>query len=293
MKTVILADIHHKTQAVDQILANIKEQIGYDHAIFLGDFQDDFGDSPSIARETATWVKNRLDNHPEDVLLMGNHDIMYKYPDNIYVSCSGFATVKANEINAVMDINDWNKIKYFHVEQGILFSHAGVSKSFLDLVVAAGKEQSFDYTLDNVVEKLNKWVPDVEKCLAENRGHWLVAADYTRGGSQKVGGLNWVDHSIFEPTPLFSQIYGHTPYKVPDFKFISKYGPISISPLSNAIGHNADERFSYGFSLDLDTHLRHFAILEDGVLSIYQVNVKDNSIEKKIFERNLNSQKYD
>lgn len=293
MKTVIFADIHHRTAAVDQILPKIKQEIGYDHVVFLGDFQDGFGDSPAIARETATWVKNRLDNHPEDVLLMGNHDIMYKYPNNLYVSCSGFATAKANEINAVMDMNDWNKIKYFHVEQDILFTHAGVSKSFLDLVIAAGKEQPFDYTLDNVVEKLNKWVPDVEKCLAENRGHWLVAADYTRGGSQKVGGLNWVDHSIFEPTPLFNQIYGHTPHKVPDFKFMSKYGSVSVSARSNAMMHDADERFSKGFSLDLDTHSYHFAILDSGTLTIYEIVIKDNSIGKYIFQRNLNSHKYD
>jgi hypothetical protein len=234
-------------------------------------------------------MKNRLDNYPEDILILGNHDLPVKYPKNSHLYCSGFDYHKATAVNDVLSPDDWSKLKYFYVEQDVMFSHAGLSKSLLDLLVNAGKTDEFEYTLNNVSKRLNDWVIDCENHLKINHPHWLVAADYTRGGPAEVGGIDWVDHSIFVPTD-FVQCYGHSPHKFCDFKFMSKYGPLSISTESNALLRNTDEKFSSAWSVDLDTHLRHFSILDSGNLSIYNISIVDgkNCIGKKAFCRDIN-----
>jgi hypothetical protein len=297
MKTLIFPDIHTSIKVVDEILPQIKNEIGYNKVIYLGDVFDQFHDTPTIAREVAIWYKEKLED-PKNVFVEGNHDTIYRYPKNARIRCSGWDHYKSVAINDVLNQSDWNKVKLYHVDQNIMFSHAGVSKGFLDYIVNLGKSDSFEYTLQNVCDKLDQWNEEAVGFLKMNYSHFLYEADYTRGGNSEWAGPVWCDASRFVPTPHFTQVFAHSPHKHPEFKFNSKHGPIGVSVHSNALWHDADNKFAANFGLCLDTHLRNFAILDNGTLSIYEISMEvfgmsvTSKIGKKVFERNLNPHKY-
>ena len=70
MKTVIIPDIHHHISQVKLILLHEAP----DKVVFLGDWFDDFFDTPEMSADTAIWLMKRMDRHPEDVFIWGNHD---------------------------------------------------------------------------------------------------------------------------------------------------------------------------------------------------------------------------
>ncbi len=73
--------------------------------------------------------------------------------------------------------------------------------------------------------------------------HWMTAAGFGRGGGFVLGGLTWLDWgSEFQPIPGIKQIVGHTPKPQPR----EREGNWCI-----------------------DTHLRHAAMLRDGVLEVF------------------------
>lgn len=70
----------------------------------------------------------------------------------------------------------------------------------------------------------------------------LVAAGWARGGDQDKGGCTWLDwEDEFEDIPGVPQIVGHTKAKEPRWK---------------------------GASLCLDTMMKHYAVIEDGRLTV-------------------------
>ena len=72
--------------------------------------------------------------------------------------------------------------------------------------------------------------------------HPLLRAGWVRGGDQAKGGCTWLDwDEEFEDIPGVPQIVGHTIGKEPRWK---------------------------GASLCLDTQLRHYAVIEDGKVTV-------------------------
>jgi len=284
-KSLIIGDLHLKSAVVDELLPQIKAEIGYDKVIYGGDYFDDFYDTPEMNRQMAVWVKEKLEDS-NNILLLGNHDHALKWGGNPHSYCSGFTPQKYKEVKGVLTRQDFDKIKIYYVEQGILFSHAGLSASLLDLIVACGKNDEFDYTLENCVNKLKEWVIEADSNYSVQRGHFLYAAGSSRGGSQKVGGIIWCDASEFTPT-AFNQIYFHSPRNVPDLQLRNSNNEVfGTSILSNSLHHKKSEVLTRGWGLDLDTHLRHFSILEDNILIIYKIDIVDrmNRVGKLLFK---------
>ncbi len=111
-----------------------------------------------------------------------------------------------------------------------LISHAGVSN---DLYRTFSKRKTTD--------ELFGWVNDAENALTAGLAHPAFLAGRDRGGPQAVGGILWCDWESFRPIPGIRQVVGHTP--------------------------GSDVRFKKG-SVCLDTHLRHYGLLEDGDLVV-------------------------
>jgi hypothetical protein len=233
-RTLIIPDIHHKTAIVDEVLA--REQ--YDHVVFLGDYFDDFNDTPERTHETAEWLKRHLRN-PRFTFLYGNHDLPYRFctPE---VECSGFDIDKWQATLDVLDRADWDAVRLHAWVDGYLLSHAGWNKAFAD---ADG------CITPSYIDAL------CAECLSEldqGRMHPLVAAGTSRGGSAMVGGIVWQDWRELEPITGLRQIVGHTP--------------------GIEVRYKGADRAT---AACLDTRLCHVGVLKHGVFSVQTTPVWD------------------
>lgn len=225
---LILSDLHNRIDRADKII----KTVGADKIIFLGDYWDSWGDSHVDAYKTALWLKKSL-AQPNRVHCIANHDCAYMFPNNLYTSCSGHQQDKQLAVDSIMTYQDWDKLKFFHVEQGWLFSHAGVHPSFLPKEVK---------TLEQIEKFLTDETPKALKALRTKESHWMFLAGRSRGGMAKHGGITWLDADEFEPISGLKTVQGHTPMKEPLW-----------------VGDN----------LFLDTHSNHYAILKDGKIETF------------------------
>jgi len=196
-KLLALGDIHLHFEKAQRII----EKFASTHKIVLiGDYFDNWGDTPELNASTAHWLKTTMNEHPEWVYLMGNHCFQYR-PD-ITVACSGFSIAKKQAINEVMTIEDWNKLKYFHHENGWWFSHAGLTKYWFQHPLQDDiNEAHVQKTIDNALE--------MQRTEKTTNAVW--ASDRTRGGTSPFGGLLWCDWRRLDIISNVKQIVGHTP----------------------------------------------------------------------------------
>jgi len=116
MRTLIIPDLLHHTENADYWLCSQS----YDRAIFLGDYFDNFGNNVSDSRLSANWLRKRMDT-TDAVLLLGNHDSVYLFPNLDAMYCPGFTKA----IHEILQPKHWQRFKLAHFEQGWLLSHAG------------------------------------------------------------------------------------------------------------------------------------------------------------------------
>lgn len=196
-RTLIIPDIHLKWKKADKI---IKHEAA-DAVVFLGDYFDDFGDSPADAAETANWLVNSL-KQPNRIHLMGNHDIHYAVQHRAY-KCGGYDQAKEFAINAIMTKNDWKKLQLHTWVGSWLCTHAGLDNHFY--------HQEFD-----LKEQLRSTC-DIALKTAFNGGlpDEILCAGYKRGGNYPIGGIIWCDTGEFRPIMGVNQVFGHTPQRKP------------------------------------------------------------------------------
>ena len=227
---LIIPDVHHKTRLVD----NIRAAHSGMPAIFIGDYFDDFHDTVYNMGATCKWLQTAFEN-PDDVFLLGNHCFAYlSYELGVrWGFCSGWTVAKQQVFHEHFPGDALlRRCRWMVQAQGWLISHAGLSN---DLYRTFSKWK----TTDEIFE----WVSDAENALTAGVANAAFLAGRDRGGPQDVGGILWCDWESFEPIAGVKQMVGHTP--------------------------GADVRFKKG-SVCLDTHLRHYGLLEDGSLTVLE-----------------------
>lgn len=269
-KVVIISDIHHRHRHVDTILG---WEEPYDRAIFLGDVQDSFGDTPELALDAARWLKQSLANH-KHTHLVGNHDFAYIYPLNGWAYCSGFEEGKSKAIRAVLNQDELESLRLYTTIPGynILFSHAGLTMAFLQLIASRG--YSYPEPV-NSLAAITKWLdqtwPEVKLKYQTGGCHPLMLSGIDRGGDQRYGGILWNDISGHMPIPGVGQIVGHTPVAEtgPLMRIINKDG----APMWRTVmKHGVNPRWLLqGWTLDIDTHSKHYAVIEGSRMTIKEV----------------------
>lgn len=198
-KILVIPDIHTHHEKADRIISKYKKTHKF---VFIGDYFDQFSDTPESNSATAQWLKNTMNELPDSVFLYGNHDVHY-HP-SFSVICSGFSTQKKTAINEVLTIDDWNKLKYFHFENGWWFSHAGLTMEWFANPI----------TGEITVEDTQKIIDDaVIKLINGDNNNAIWAASYARGGRNKVGSITWCDWRELPLIPNTKQVVGHTPIK--------------------------------------------------------------------------------
>ncbi len=242
-KILVFGDIHTFHGAVEKIVAREKPDL----TVFLGDYFDQFRDTPEQNVATARWLKKSLGEKGR-IHLFGNHDVHYAYP-GLHTACSGFTPGKLEAIGSVLQESDWQRLAFHYFSGGFLFTHAGLHPYFLDGLP---------------VKALPKFLAQVErearKALQARKRHWSFTAGVSRFGTQRHGGLTWCDFDEFEPIPDLNQIFGHTP---------------SWEPRTR---QTAD---SYNLCLDTTMphwpSIRHYALVRNGKVETQAVNSRTKS----------------
>lgn len=250
MKTIIIPDLHNRVDFVEPALTSPALQ-PYDNVIFLGDYFDDFYDTPRDVTNSAMWLKQSL-HKPNRIHLWGTHDLWYRFPNNPFIMASGNTEEKAEAINRVLTIEDWNLIRPYHYEQNFLMTHAGVHPYLIGQYALKNKQIFGKYIVNNslqlstqeVIDRIIK--PATDEALEDVSNNviniWFEAG-FARWGTQPVGGITWLDwNREFKPIPDLNQIAGHTEHREPEEKIIIN-----------------------SKNYDLDTKNCHLGILENGI----------------------------
>lgn len=267
MRILILSDLHLRHHAAEELISKVE----HDKVIFLGDYFDQFNDSPIQNQEAAQWLKESLTKENR-IHLWGNHDIHYGLSSQF--ACSGYEQPKDYAINQVMQAEDWKKLKFWHYEDGFFFSHGGFKYQLFKGICS---RQHFSTNLVNntpekVLEVLNaEWMYAANQ-LAGNMWPVLLAPGMSRGGDFQHGGLLWCDVNEFHPIPNFNQVFGHTPVRIPCFLYTTKGEFHTRMFVGYTDFHKIDKSTLSSYNLALDTHGRHYAILENGVINVYAVS---------------------
>ena len=274
-KVIIISDIHNCTSIVDKILTLVE----HDQVIFTGDYFDShWGDQVPLAESTARWVKEKLSD-PKNIMLIGNHDMGYLFPKNLHATCSGFTTEKSDIINGILG-EDFFKLKGFHFQNGILFSHAGVTRELVPYIM----EQKTNWSVDEFISALDLKMKHSIQEMKIGRSTPLFAVGWDRGGNSNYGGITWQDQSMHMPIDGIPQIFGHSIREVPEFIFANSKGSKTsngISPKTHSFRATIEltpatlksHLQGKAWSLDGDTALNHFMVMdtEDNFISVYKL----------------------
>jgi hypothetical protein len=201
MKTLIFPDLHEPPQPVFDRIETIIADEHADRIVFLGDYFDQFHDTPSDAERTAKWLVQSLTD-PRRTHIIGNHDASYLWlVDSTF--CPGFTWEKANVIRDVLGEDSKGKFLFHTWVDGWLLTHAGLSADWVTVPV----------------DLLPKWIENEGKAARSafdhGKHHWFAEVGRTRGGLRPAGGILWCDHLELAPISEVRQIYGHTPAAEP------------------------------------------------------------------------------
>ncbi len=216
MKILVLPDIHGRTFWKEPC----QHLNDYDNVIFLGDYLDPY-DFDGITVENAIdnfkHILSFAKDNPKVVMLLGNHDMPYfseeYYMFNTYHSRHSHRYHK--EISALFKEYE-DLFKVADVEDGILFTHAGCQKNWLNIVFQGKYMQENDEKID-----LNKLCDDINDLLKTTDGLLkLYQVSFHRGGDDIAGSCIWAHYvELFEDYDTYDrklslynikQIFGHT-----------------------------------------------------------------------------------
>ncbi len=213
MKYLVIPDIHNRCQDAENLIAAMPEH----HPIFLGDYFDQFNDTPEDAEQTAKWLSWSISQGRTH--LMGNHDLPYRWR---HQNCPGFTQEKYERVKREINPSYWNEVGLFKIihKEGLrplILSHAGFTLPNL-------------YGITNVADTHKTGraghLRDLEtyqhvEMIEYEGGKCLEAASYlgdhhwfnqgTRMGYMMQGGPFWLDiGDIAAPIPGVDQIVGHS-----------------------------------------------------------------------------------
>jgi len=281
MRTLVIPDVHLNVIRAQRII----DSVPHDKVVLTGDYFDGHGSTLEQTENTARWLKEKVLHNPKIVTLMGNHDASYIFSTNVFFRCSGYRDAYNVAINEILTDEDKSKFGVYHIDQGYVFSHAGLtnelwrefSNKFTDQESHESKLEFFDRVMKIISEEA---INDAKK----DEDVLLFGAGWDRGGMHKVGGINWVDWNRLSPIKGINQIVGHSTRRIPQI-LVQKSGGGYVKQditehydLENGI-KSLDKPFDpkyLSISYCLDTNLNHYGIIQDGSLDIYHINTGIN-----------------
>jgi len=207
MRVVVIGDIHGRTTWKEIVE---KELENSDKIVFLGDYHDPYNyefeenlSSENIKNLSIENLKEiiqlKKDNLNKVILLIGNHDVHYLYPQ-VGKGCSRYDY--SNE-DLLIDLFNANKelFQLTYQYKNHLFVHAGITNYWLKNrkdILRLGIYPNYS----NLSESLNEFVDSVPSAVLQ-----INDVGYCRGGWSRTGGPIWLD--ISETSDLFNEVETH------------------------------------------------------------------------------------
>ena len=252
-RTLVIPDIHNDFARAEAYIAHLSGR--FDRIVFLGDYFDNFGDTPEIVFGVAKWLQQSIEQ-PNRIHLVGNHDLAYLAPSD-FTWCSGFEPDKLRAIAPVLNLLPRNQFHAAVAIDGWLLSHAG----FLPCYASGRSAVSLAVWADSMLRQL----------FAGGRPS-LFEVGAARGGRAPVAGITWCDwEREFLPTEGIHQLVGHTPA---DTVRINSMQPTDAAIRRRSFPHEAMAGLTLSsddhdtLNVCLDTRLRCVALLEAGKLTV-------------------------
>jgi hypothetical protein len=263
--------VHQKVSKVKRILDKL-DFSQEDRLISLGDWMDDFGDTPEIAENTANYILELQKTLGDRFLwLLGNHDIPYVFPEtSTWHWCSGVSRAKVDAVVKVFGGKlDFSNIDLVHIVErdGYLplsLSHAGVHRG------------QFAKSLKKISpEAVIKKTTRALKNSKAGKYDEFLSAGRCRGGRSPVGGITWLDWwNEFEPVSGLNQVVGHTTQEYEPYVVDGKFELIYPTFQTTEHGLRAVQyEFAKNsqFNICLDTHLNHCLVLSEKLITIIEL----------------------
>lgn len=202
-KVIAIGDVHG--------LKHWKTIVGSSHNkdtkfVFLGDYIDPYEDICiedllSNFADIISFKKSRAD---EVVLLLGNHDMHYLYPE--FPTGSRYNPFIEESFKQLLEDNR-HLFQFAYQEGRTLYTHAGITNSWWeeDFMPHVDKsELSYTDGILNIADLINNADDKQLKVLSQ--------VGYSRGGYNANGGIFWEDkyNTSLDPLRGFSQVVGHS-----------------------------------------------------------------------------------
>ena len=207
MKTIVLGDIHGRG-----IWQLIVQRENPDRVIFIGDYWDSFEipflDQMYNFKQIVHYART---SDKEVILLTGNHDVHYqRWAIEARENYSGFQAIHANDICQELQLNE-DIMQMAYKMDNFLFTHAGVTKTWLKLMEIENDENMVD-----AINDIAKFKPRMFAFGAIGRGGWV----------DSYGDNIWQNPTWIRPKSLmkdskdlgYIQVVGHTGQNCIDIK---------------------------------------------------------------------------
>lgn len=213
MKILVLPDIHGRT-FWKKPCENIED---YDKVIFLGDYLDPYDFEGISVEDAIVNFEDIIDfaktNENKVVLLLGNHDMPYfskTYKSFSMWHCRHSSKYHRAIANLFKEYKD--KFKIAHVEDDVLFTHAGCTAGWLKTVFTAQYKIT---SLEDLMFSLNNLLKTKEGLM------YLYMVSKDRGGREPWGSCIWADKDetwwdnqssldVQHDIHKVKQVYGHS-----------------------------------------------------------------------------------
>ena len=273
MITLVITDIHLNFIRAQRVI----DSVPHDKLVLTGDYFDAYGATVTQTENTAIWLKEKILHNPKCVALLGNHDTTYVF-NNINLACSGYSPTYQEVINKVFNDDDRSKFGVYHIDQGFAFSHAGLTNPLWKQLSSKFAKNEGETNLEFFDDIMSMCAKEAIRDAKEGKNVWLFAAGWDRGGLNRDGGINWVDWDNFSPINGVNQIVGHSIHRIPQILVQYKGGGYSKQDITEYYKKSSNKE-TLSISYDLDTHLNHYGVIEDGVVDIFHldtgINLKD------------------
>lgn len=149
MKILVIPDVHLKPWIFDKAM-EIMENSDCERAVCVGDIADDWDmqNDVDLYEETFRKALEFAKKYPDTLWCYGNHDLAYLWDKFDHPGFSPRAQdIVCEYLNSIDDVTG---IAMMHRVDNVLFSHAGLTKEFVEYYLAEYKDD-----VDALVEAVN------------------------------------------------------------------------------------------------------------------------------------------
>lgn len=218
-KVLVVSDIHG-SENWKQVTKGLIDEV--DHIVFMGDYVDAWVNRWPDQGMNLIDIFNFKKAHPDKVhVLWGNHDWSYMSGTREGSAVSGHQMDKHLEIRNLFNMN-YKLIDLTFECDGVVFSHAGVSKNWLEEMKAHLRQQvgEKEISLEFLNDYLHKHTHDpMDGYFDYDLDALLDWHGYFRGdGDEVCQGPLWIrPNSLLKDAAFPKQVVGHTEYCIDSF----------------------------------------------------------------------------